>query len=73
MELKSKVNCNFKKKGNGKIIAKMRVMAVKYGFAIVEAETEEEAIEKAKNMCDEEFDWSDPDDVQVADDDVDFE
>lgn len=29
-------------------MAKMRVMAVKYGFAIVEAETEEEAIEKAK-------------------------
>lgn len=54
-------------------MAKMGVMAVKYGFAIVEAETEEEAIEKAKNMCDEEFDWSDPDDVQVADDDVDFE
>ena len=54
-------------------MAKMRVMAVKWGYTIVEAETESEAIEKAKNMSDEEFDWSDPDEIQVADDDVDFE
>lgn len=54
-------------------MAKMRVMAVKWGYAVVEAETESEAIEKAENISDEEFDWSDPDEIQVADDDVDFE
>ena len=54
-------------------MAKMRVMVVKYGYAVVEAETESEAIEKAENMSDEEFDWSDPDDTQVVDNDVDFE
>lgn len=54
-------------------MAKMRIMVVKYGYAIVEAETEDEAIEKANNMSDGEFDWSDPDDAQVVDEDVDFE
>ncbi|GEM_PF-2994637 len=54
-------------------MAKMRVMVVKYGYAVVEAETESEAIEKAENMSDREFDWSDPDDTQVVDNDVDFE
>lgn len=54
-------------------MAKMRVMVVKYGYAVIEAETENEAIEKAKNMSDGEFDWSDPDDTQVVDNDVDFE
>ena len=29
-------------------MAKMRVMAVKWGYTVVEAETESEAIEKAK-------------------------
>lgn len=57
----------------GDIMAKMRVMVVKYGYAVIEAETENEAIEKAENMSDGEFDWSDPDDTQVVDDDVDFE
>ena len=47
-------------------MAKMRVMVIKYGYAIVEADTDAEAIEKANN-------WSDPDDAQVVDDDVDFE
>ena len=37
-------------------MAKMRVMVVKYGYAVVEAETESEAIEKAENMSDREFD-----------------
>ena len=32
-------------------------MVVKYGYAIIEAETENEAIEKAENMSDGEFDW----------------
>lgn len=54
-------------------MAKMRGMVVKYGYAVVEAETESEAIEKAENMSDREFDWSDPDDTQVVDNDVDFE
>ena len=54
-------------------MAKMRVMVVKYGYAVIEAETENEAIEKAENMNDREFDWSDPDDTQVVDNDVDFE
>jgi hypothetical protein len=60
-------------KGKVIIMAKMRVMVVKYGYAVVEAETESEAIEKAENMSDGEFDWSDPDDTQVVDNDVDFE
>lgn len=50
---------------------KKRVMVVKYGYAVVEAETDTEAVEKAKNMSDGEFDWSDFDDAQVVDDDVD--
>lgn len=44
---------------------------VKYGYAVVETETDAEAVEKAKNMSDGEFDWSDFDDAQVVDDDVD--
>ncbi len=52
---------------------KMRVMVVKYGYAIVEAETEKEALNTTRNMDDSEFDWSDFDDEQVVDDDVDFE
>ena len=50
---------------------KKRVMVVKYGYPVVEAETDAEAVEKAKNMSDSEFDWSDFDDAQVVDDDVD--
>lgn len=50
---------------------KKRVMVVKYGYAVVEAETDAEPVEKAKNMSDGEFDWSDFDDAQVVDDDVD--
>lgn len=52
---------------------KMRVMVTKYDYAIVEAETEETALQKVSTMDDSEFDWSDPDDGQVVDDDVDFE
>lgn len=54
-------------------MAKMRVMVCKYGYAVVDAETESEAIEIAKNMNDGEFDWSNPDDAQVVDGDIDFE
>lgn len=51
---------------------KMRIMVCKCGYAVVNAETEAEAIGKAKNMDDSEYDWSDSDDAQVVDDDVDF-
>lgn len=54
-------------------MAKMRVMVVKYGYAIVEADTENEAVELTNDMVDGDFDWSDFDDAQVVDDDVDFE
>ena len=54
-------------------MAKMRVMVVKYGYAVVEADTESEAIELTNDMDDGDFDWSDFDDAQVVDDDVDFE
>ena len=50
---------------------KKRVRVVKYGYVVVEAETDAEAVEKAENMSDSEFDWSDFDDAQVVDDDVD--
>lgn len=50
---------------------KKRVMVVKYGYVVVEAETDAEAVEKAENMSDSEFDWFDFDDAQVVDDDVD--
>lgn len=55
------------------VMRKMRVMVTKYGYAVVEAETEETALQKVSTMDDSEFDWSDPDDGQVVDDDVDFE
>lgn len=54
-------------------MAKMRVMVVKYGYAVVEAGTEAEAVEIAESMSDSEFDWSDSDEAQVVDDNVDFE
>ena len=40
---------------------------------VVYAETEKDAIELTENMDDSEFDWSDFDEAQVVDDDVDFE
>lgn len=52
---------------------KMRVMVTKYGYAVVEAETEEEAVHKVSKMDDSEFDWSDPVDGQVLEDVMDFE
>ena len=41
-----------------------RVMVTKYGFAVLEG-TDEEVLEKAKNMSDSDFDWSDPDDPMI--------
>lgn len=52
---------------------KMRVMVTKYGYAIVEAETEETALHKVSAMNDSKFDWSDPVDGQVLEDVMDFE
>ena len=54
-------------------MAKMRVMVIKYGYAVVDVESEEDAVELTKDMDDSEFDWSDFDDAQVVDDNVDFE
>jgi hypothetical protein len=51
------------------IMAKMRVMVVKYGYAVLEADTESEAIELINDMDDGDFDWSDFDDAQIVDDD----
>lgn len=51
---------------------KMRVMVTKYGYAVVEAESEE-AVHKVSKMDDSEFDWSDPVDGQVLEDVMDFE
>ena len=45
-----------------------RVMVTKYGFVDLDAETDEEAIEKAKNLQDPDFDWSDFDEPKVIDD-----
>lgn len=42
-----------------------RVMVIKYGFAVVEAENENEALEIIEDMDDRDFDWSDFDDGQV--------
>lgn len=44
---------------------KYRTMVIKYGYAVVEAENEAEALEKTKGMSDGDFDWSDFDDEQV--------
>ena len=45
---------------------KYRVMVVKYGFAIVEADSESEALDLINDMRDKDFDWSDFDDGQVV-------
>lgn len=41
------------------------VMVVKYGYATVEAKDEDSALEMAKNMSDNDFDWSSFEDAQV--------
>ena len=40
-------------------------MVVKYGFAVVEADNESEALGLIDDMRDKDFDWSDFDDGQV--------
>lgn len=52
---------------------KIRGMVVKYGYAVVDAETEEEALELTRDMEDSGFDRSDFNDAQVIDDNVVFE
>ena len=52
---------------------KYRVMCKKYGWVAVEAASEEEALDKAEQMTDHEFDWSDADDHEVVDEFVDHE
>lgn len=47
-------------------MTKYRIMVVKYGFAEVEAESENEALELIDDMQDKDFDWSDFDDGQVV-------
>lgn len=54
-------------------MAKMRLRVVKYGYAIVEAGTEREAIEKTIDMRDSDFDWSDFNDAQVVDSSLKFD
>ena len=46
---------------------KYRVMVVKYGYTVIEAENESDAVEQVDSMCDGDFDWSDFDDAQVID------
>lgn len=45
---------------------KYRVMVVKYGYAVVEADSESEVLELVDDMNDKDFDWSDFDDGQVV-------
>lgn len=54
-------------------MAKMRVMVVKYGYAVVEADTESEAIKLTNDMDDGDFDWSDFDDSQVVENDIELD
>lgn len=59
------------RKETEKIMKKMRVMVIKYGYAVVEVDTEREALELTHDMSDSDFDWSDFDEAQVVGDDVD--
>lgn len=43
-----------------------RGMAVKYGYVVVTAQSEEEALEKLKKLDAVSYDWSDPDDEQIV-------
>ncbi len=45
---------------------KYRVMCKKYGWADIEAESEEEAIDKAEAMSDRELNWADAEDHDVV-------
>ena len=43
-----------------------RVMVVKYGYAVVEAESESKALKLIDDMDDRDFDWSDFDEGEVV-------
>ena len=43
-----------------------RVMVIKYGYSVINAQTEVEALEKTKTMTDSDFDWSDFDEAQIV-------
>lgn len=45
---------------------KYRVCVVKYGYAIIEADNEEEAIEIAEDAEDRFFDWSDFGEAEIV-------
>lgn len=51
---------------------KYRIMVIKYGYAVVEADSESEAVECINNMNDGDFDWSNFDEGQVVEE-IDFE
>lgn len=48
-------------------MAKYKVQRVRYGFADVEAESEEAAIDVAESLPNSAFSWSDTDDYEVID------
>lgn len=41
-----------------------RIMANRYGFIDIEAESESDALEQAEKLDESEFNWSDADDFQ---------
>lgn len=48
-------------------MAKYKVQCVRYGFADVEAESEEAAIDVAESLPNSAYSWSDTDDYEVID------
>jgi len=48
-------------------MAKYKVQCVRYGFADVEAESEEDAIDMAESLPSSAYSWSDADDHEVID------
>lgn len=51
---------------------KYRGMAVRYGYAGVNADTEKEAKQKLKDLQAADYDWSDPCDEQIVEE-IDYE
>lgn len=43
-----------------------RVMCIRYGFAVVEGDSESDILEEARNLQEDDFDWSDPDEPQIV-------
>lgn len=57
---------NSRPKNEDFVMKNYRVMVIKYGYAVVEAKNEAEALELIDDMQDNDFDWSDFDDGQVV-------